>query len=55
MMTNIIDWINTLGLNMPQLSWFKYVLAGVLVLVIIDACLNVLFAGLHTLFSGGKK
>lgn len=55
MLTNIIDWIDSLGLSMPGLSWFKYIMAAVLVLVIFDAVLNLLFAGLQTIFTGGKR
>lgn len=55
MVTNIIDWISGLGLDMPGLSWLKYVFAFALVLIIVDAFLNLLFGSLHSLFSGGKR
>lgn len=54
-MTNIIDWITGLGFTMPGLSWMKYVLGIILVLIIIDAFLSLLFASIHTLFTGGKR
>lgn len=52
---NIIQWIEGLGLTMPGLSWFKYVVAAVLFFIIFDAFLNLIFAGIHTLMSGGRK
>lgn len=51
----VLDWLSSLGFDMPGLSWFKYVIAAVILLVIIDAFLNLIFAGLHTLFTGGKR
>lgn len=55
MLTNILDWITGLGFDMPGLSWLKYVFAFVIVLIILDAFLNLIFASIATLFSGGKR
>lgn len=55
MITNILDWITGLGFDMPGLSWLKYVFAFVLLIIIIDAFFNLIFASLHTLFSGGRR
>lgn len=55
MVSNILDWISGLGFDMPGLSWLKYVFAFVILAVIIDAFLNLIFASLHSLFSGGKR
>lgn len=54
-MVNIIQWIEQLGFTFPGLSWMKYVMAAVITLVILDAFLNLIFAGLHTVFSGGRR
>lgn len=54
-MTNILDWITQLGFDIPGMAFIKYILAGVILLVIIDAFLNLIFAGLHTLFTGGRR
>lgn len=54
-MSNILDWITNLGFDMPGLTWLKYVFGIVVVLVIIDAFLNLIFASIHTLITGGKR
>lgn len=55
MINNILDWITNLGFDMPGLSWLKYVFGFVILIVIIDAFLNLIFASLHSLFSGGRR
>lgn len=55
MVSNIVDWISSLGFDMPGLLWLKYVFAFVILSVIIDAFLNLIFASLYSLFSGGKR
>lgn len=54
-MQSIIQWLTSLGFSAPGMVWFKYVVAALILLVVLDAFLNILFAGLHTIFTGGKK
>lgn len=51
-MDAVIQWFSQLGLDFPQLSWLKYVLAGVLLLVFVDLVLSLLLSGISRLFRG---
>ena len=52
---DVVQWISTLLGDFPQLSWLKYVFAGVLLLVILDACCTLLFRSLDGLAGGGRR
>lgn len=51
-MQSIIEWLSVLGAEFPQLSFLKYIIAAVLLLVVVDATLNLLFAAIGKLVSG---
>lgn len=51
-MQGIYDWLSALGADFPQLSFVKYIVAAVILLVVVDAVLNLLFAAVGKLVSG---
>lgn len=54
-MLNLLDWLTALGFDMPGLTWLKVVIAGVLLLLIVDGFLGFLYTGIYSLISGGKR
>lgn len=49
---NIIDYISNLFGNFQQFAFFKYVIAGILLLVIFDSFVSLIFGALQALFRG---
>lgn len=50
-MENIITWIDTM-IDFPQLSFLKYVFAGVILLVFVDAFVGLIISGVYSVFRG---
>lgn len=50
-MLNIIDWLSQM-ITFPQLSFFKYILAGVFLLVFVDAFIGLIISGVYSVFRG---
>lgn len=52
---DIISWLSTIFGDFPQLSWFKYVVAAVFIMVVFDAAISILFRALDGLAGGGRR
>lgn len=50
-MNDIITWIDSL-IDFPQLSFLKYIIAGALLLVFVDAFISLLMSGVNSIFRG---
>lgn len=48
-MQNIVQWLESL-INFPQLSFLKYIVASVILLVFIDAIISFILGSVNNLF-----